>query len=490
MAATTAEPSARSWKRRFDGVLWGLSNAWSDFKNDKNGIFETIYSPTMARVIGYLLVDLFLCLALFDQIIWESHQATLRPFARWAAVVLYLPLCLDMLRYAWRFRGNASPRIFLRSAIIAMGQTVLLLLAMGEYSIWWSLGVASALQCLCFTSTLRAPPPALLMTWLAPALLVYAFCSQQSLRIHEALQGSTIPAMHGGLWLGVCAVSILLWKVLSRSSLGRLGKYSVVLPPGVMLGWVLAAAVTHSEVGGLSFSISHNLTTTLCFWVLLLRSLQPTEQSWRTLQRHSLGLMWSVALLLALHVLYVGITLWQVLPERRAAPFTLSDRFVLYLLTAEDPIFYFHGGVDYFRLNDAIRQYVDGPAGGRGGSTISMQLVKVLRGEHDRTLSRKYSQIVSAFLLELAWGKKEILDSYLSVIPFAPGVIGIEAAAQKFFSTTPARLNDEQALTLVLSIFDPGYFNPGLSEMPPDIRRRAIIIRSRAQRFESKLHPR
>ena len=138
-----------------------------------------------------------------------------------------------------------------------------------------------------------------------------------------------------------------------------------------------------------------------------------------------------------------------------SAEFELCDELVTLLLTAEDPTFFFHSGVDFVRIRDAIGEALVKGSYGRGGSTLSMQLAKVLFLEYDKTFIRKLRQLTLGILLELSYSKELILREYLRVVPFAPGVVGIELAAQRFFGKGVAYLTREQFLRLVVAIFDP-----------------------------------
>jgi membrane peptidoglycan carboxypeptidase len=84
----------------------------------------------------------------------------------------------------------------------------------------------------------------------------------------------------------------------------------------------------------------------------------------------------------------------------------------------------------------------------RGASTISMQLAKNLYLSRDKTLSRKLQEAVLTMLLEQELGKDQILELYLNVIEFGPGIYGIGAAAQHYFNASPSQLSLGQSLYL------------------------------------------
>jgi hypothetical protein len=110
-------------------------------------------------------------------------------------------------------------------------------------------------------------------------------------------------------------------------------------------------------------------------------------------------------------------------------------------VASEDAGFYHHSGVDLGALAGALRRNV---AEGRiaiGGSTITMQLVKNIFLTSDRTLTRKLQEVFLAWHLENILTKDRILEIYLNVIEFGPGIYGITDAADHFFGKAPFDLN-------------------------------------------------
>src|SRR5690606_26000898 len=82
----------------------------------------------------------------------------------------------------------------------------------------------------------------------------------------------------------------------------------------------------------------------------------------------------------------------------------------------------------------------------RGASTISMQLAKNVYLKREKTLSRKLQEAVLTMLLEQEFTKQQLLELYLNVIEFAPGVYGVGPGAQHYFNTHPSQLSLGQAL--------------------------------------------
>lgn len=117
------------------------------------------------------------------------------------------------------------------------------------------------------------------------------------------------------------------------------------------------------------------------------------------------------------------------------------------VVAGEDNLFCAHQGFDWKALNKAIDQWQDGNAG-KGGSTISMQTAKNLYLLPTRAVWRKALEVPLTVLLESLWPKQRILEVYLNIAEWAPGVYGAEAAARHHFKTSAKKLTREQAARL------------------------------------------
>ena len=130
-------------------------------------------------------------------------------------------------------------------------------------------------------------------------------------------------------------------------------------------------------------------------------------------------------------------------PSRHATTHLLERMVII----AEDSRFKTHHGVDFVELRDA---WVAG--GHRGASTITQQLAKNLYLSPSRSLLRKLKEAVTAIRLELALSKDRIMEMYLDVAEFGPGIWGVNAASQAYFGVTPDQLTDAQAAALVATL--------------------------------------
>jgi hypothetical protein len=126
----------------------------------------------------------------------------------------------------------------------------------------------------------------------------------------------------------------------------------------------------------------------------------------------------------------------------------------------EDINFYHHCGVDDYFIGYALIENLEQKKFTRGGSTITMQLVRNLFLDHQKTIFRKIEEIFIALLLENIFNvpKKKILELYLNIIEFAPGIYGINEACQFYFLKPPQLLNLQECLVLSYIIPRPKYF--------------------------------
>ena len=125
------------------------------------------------------------------------------------------------------------------------------------------------------------------------------------------------------------------------------------------------------------------------------------------------------------------------------------------VIAAEDGRFYQHHGIDWQEVQKVVDQDLDQGRLGRGGSTITQQLIKNLFLTTSRSLVRKAVEFTLVPAAELILSKRRILELYLNVIEWGPGVYGAEAAARSWYGISAARVNREQAARLAALIPSP-----------------------------------
>ena len=126
----------------------------------------------------------------------------------------------------------------------------------------------------------------------------------------------------------------------------------------------------------------------------------------------------------------------------------MSPHLARAVIAAEDNRFCEHNGVDWSAVGDVVEEYRD--AGRlRGASTISMQTVKNLYLWPSRSVVRKGLEVGLVHVLEAAWSKQRIVEVYLNIAEFGPGVYGVHAAARHHFDRDAAQLSATQSAALV-----------------------------------------
>ncbi|MGD0620521.1 MAG: monofunctional biosynthetic peptidoglycan transglycosylase [Bryobacteraceae bacterium] len=130
-------------------------------------------------------------------------------------------------------------------------------------------------------------------------------------------------------------------------------------------------------------------------------------------------------------------------------------------IAAEDGRFYQHHGIDWQAVDKVVQEDLEQGRVGRGGSTITQQLVKNLFATTARSWLRKGFEFTLAPVAEIILGKERILDLYLNVIEWGPGIYGAEAAAENYYHTSAARLTREQSAHLAAIIPNPRRRKPG-----------------------------
>jgi penicillin-binding protein 1C len=119
------------------------------------------------------------------------------------------------------------------------------------------------------------------------------------------------------------------------------------------------------------------------------------------------------------------------------------------LLAYEDRRFYSHSGVDPFALGRAALQLITRGHIVSGGSTITMQLARLMEPRRERSVSAKLRQMVRALEIEQQLTKDQILDLYLALAPFGGNLEGVRAASIAYFGKEPKRLSLTESALLV-----------------------------------------
>jgi penicillin-binding protein 1C len=157
----------------------------------------------------------------------------------------------------------------------------------------------------------------------------------------------------------------------------------------------------------------------------------------------------------------------------------VAEKFAAALVTYEDKRFWHHPGVDPLALARAARMNLGGGAVRSGGSTITMQVIRLARRNPRRTYGEKLVEMLWALRLELRHGKAEILALYAAHAPFGGNVVGVEAAAWRYFGRGPEDLSWAEAATLAVLPNSPALVHPA---------RRRDVLREKRDGLLRKLH--
>jgi monofunctional biosynthetic peptidoglycan transglycosylase len=135
----------------------------------------------------------------------------------------------------------------------------------------------------------------------------------------------------------------------------------------------------------------------------------------------------------------------------------ISPYLPLAVVSSEDARFCAHNGVDWIEFSDVLEEATDGDGEGpiRGASTISMQTAKNLFLWEGRNPIRKVLELPLAYWMDFWWTKRRMIEVYLNIVEWAPGIYGAEAAAQYHFRKSAAKLTKREAALLAAVLPNP-----------------------------------
>lgn len=158
-------------------------------------------------------------------------------------------------------------------------------------------------------------------------------------------------------------------------------------------------------------------------------------------------------------------------PLARIAPSVVEA-----LIATEDHRFYQHWGMDWRRTAGSVVLTLSGDP--QGGSTITQQLARNLFPQevgHERTLTRKLKEAITAVKIEWLYSKDEILETYLNTVPFLYNAFGIEMAARTYFDKPASKLTVLESATLIGMLKGTSYYNPVLNPERALARRNTVL---------------
>ncbi len=152
----------------------------------------------------------------------------------------------------------------------------------------------------------------------------------------------------------------------------------------------------------------------------------------------------------------------------------ISPWMSLAVVASEDQRFPHHLGVDVKAIQQALSEYKAGE-GLRGASTITQQTAKNLFLWNGRSFVRKAIEALLALKLDALWPKQRVLEVYLNIAEFGPGIYGVEAASQTYFGKPARNLSRYQAARLAAVLPNPKVLS--VSSPSPYVREREVWIR-------------
>jgi len=178
----------------------------------------------------------------------------------------------------------------------------------------------------------------------------------------------------------------------------------------------------------------------------------------------ALALLWSLAALLLVAARWIDPPTTAVHIERRlqawlrGTPYLeryecvplrqISPDLQHAVIAAEDARFYQHHGFDWHAIQIAAEDDLEGGRRIRGGSTLTQQLVKNLFFGTGRSILRKGAEFTLVPVAEVVLGKRRILELYLNVVEWGPGVYGAEAACRYYYRTSARNIDRQQSARL------------------------------------------
>lgn len=158
---------------------------------------------------------------------------------------------------------------------------------------------------------------------------------------------------------------------------------------------------------------------------------------------------------------------------------SIPEKYEKALIAFEDKNFYRHGGTDLSAMGRALKQNLEKGRVVSGGSTLSMQVIRMHRKGKGRTVWEKLVEVILATRLEFRYTKAEILSLYASHAPYGGNTVGIEAAAWRYFGREANKLSWAEAALLAVLPNQPGLLFPG---------RHTERLKTKRNRLLHKLH--
>ena len=153
----------------------------------------------------------------------------------------------------------------------------------------------------------------------------------------------------------------------------------------------------------------------------------------------------------------------------------VPSKFEACITTFEDKRFFYHLGIDPIAIARAIKQNLGNKKTVSGGSTLTMQVIRLHKQNNQRNFWNKLSESILAIRLECSYRKKTILALYASNAPFGSNVVGLDAAAWRYFGRSAEQLTWGEMAALAVLPNAPSLVHPG-KNTPILLRKRNALL--------------
>ncbi len=167
----------------------------------------------------------------------------------------------------------------------------------------------------------------------------------------------------------------------------------------------------------------------------------------------------------------------QTISQKWVAIEDMSPNIVRAVVLSEDGRFCQHSGIDFEALEEAVERAGSGSLRGGGASTISMQVVKNMFLWPSKSYLRKALELPLTYVMELVWPKHRIMEVYLNIAEWGPGIFGVGAASEFYFRKSARNLSERDAARLAVALPNPLVRNAG--RPGPGLQRLANAIQVR-----------
>jgi len=160
----------------------------------------------------------------------------------------------------------------------------------------------------------------------------------------------------------------------------------------------------------------------------------------------------------------------------------IPQKFIDCITTFEDKRFFYHPGVDPIAIGRALIKDIKNRGTAQGGSTLTMQVVRLSKKDNKRSIWNKLKESILAIRVELSYSKKEILSLYADNAPFGSNVVGLDAASWRYFGRSPDKLSWGEMAALAVLPNAPSLVHPGKNSAVLLKKRNNLLDKLRANK--------